>query len=93
MARRSHLSSPVKKQRTTVTLPAKSLREAHRIARARKVNLSTVIAEALSEGLRQQTAAERSEGVLEGYKKAFADFTDDEMAILDGVILEPADGR
>jgi post-segregation antitoxin (ccd killing protein) len=92
MSRRSHLS-PVKKQRTTVTLPSESLREAHRIARARRVNLSTVIAEALSEGLRQQTAAERSEGVLEGYKKAFAGFTDEEMAILDGVILEPANRR
>lgn len=37
--------------------------------------------------------AKRSEGVLGGYKKAFTGFTDDEMAILDGVILEPADGH
>jgi len=93
MGRKSHFASQVKKQRTTVTLPTESLREAHRIARTRRVNLSTVIAEALSEGLRQQTTAERSEGVLEGYKKAFAGFTDEEMAILDGVILESADGR
>jgi len=54
------------------------------------VNLSAVIAEALSEGLRLQTAAERSEEVLEGYKRAFSGFSDAEMSILDGVILEPA---
>lgn len=84
---------PFKKCRTTLTLPADSLKEAHRIARRRKVNLSTVIAEALSEGLRMQTAAERSEAVLEGYRKAFSGFTDDEMAILNGVILEPVGRR
>jgi len=71
-------------------LPADSLKEAHRIARVRKVNLSTVIAEALSEGLRVQTAAERSQEVLERYQKAFTGFTDEELALLDGVILEPA---
>jgi hypothetical protein len=53
------------------------------------VNLSTVIGEALSEGLRLQTTAERSNEVLERYKKAFSGFSDDEMAILNGVILEP----
>jgi hypothetical protein len=70
-------------------LPADSLTEAQRIARRRKVNLSTVIAEVLSEGLRVQTATERSEEVLEGYKKAFSGFSDEEISILDGVILEP----
>jgi len=82
--------SRLKKSRTTLTLPADSLKEAHRIARVRKVNLSTVIAEALSEGLRVQTAAERSQEVLERYQKAFTGFTDEELALLDGVILEPA---
>jgi hypothetical protein len=71
-------------------LPADSLTAAQRIARTRKVNLSTVIAEALSEGLRRQVAAERSEEVLEAYKKAFSGFSDEEIALLDGVILEPA---
>ena len=88
MTRMPHLSPPVKKRRTTLTLPADALTEAQRIARKRKVNLSAVIAEALSEGLRQQTAAERSEEVLESYKTAFSGFSDQEMAILDGVILE-----
>jgi hypothetical protein len=81
------------KRRTTLTLPADSLTQAERIARARRVNLSTVVSEALSEGLKLQAAAERSDQVLNAYKKAFAGFSDDEMSILDGVILEPAKRR
>ncbi len=87
MSRRQH--SSLRKRRTTLSLPADSLSEAERIARARKVNLSTVVGEALSEGLRLQTTAERSNEVLERYKKAFSGFLDNEMAILDGVILQP----
>jgi post-segregation antitoxin (ccd killing protein) len=81
------------KRRTTLTLPTESLIQAERIARARKVNLSTVISEALSEGLRLRTAAQRSEEVLRAYKQAFGVFTDEEVAILDGVILEPVPSR
>jgi len=87
MSRRQH--SSLRKRRTTLSLPADSLSEAERIARARKVNLSTVVGEALSEGLRLQTTAERSNEVLERYKKAFSGFSDNEMAILNGVILQP----
>ena len=90
MRQRAHLSHLPKKRRTTLTLPAAALTDAQRIARARNVKLSTVIVEALSEGLRRQHVAERSEEVLEGYRKAFSAFTDDEIAILNGVILEPA---
>jgi hypothetical protein len=93
MDRRLSSSPPLKKRRTTLTLPADSLMEAHRIARARKMNLSAVIAEALSDGLRLQTVAERRKQVLDGYKKAFSGFSDEEMSILDGVILEPAKRR
>jgi hypothetical protein len=57
------------------------------------VNLSTVISEALSEGLRLNTAAERSNAVLNVYKTAFSGFSEDELAVLDGVILEPAAKR
>jgi hypothetical protein len=49
------------KRRTTLTLPADSLAQAERIARARKVSLSVVISEALSDGQRIHSAAERSE--------------------------------
>jgi post-segregation antitoxin (ccd killing protein) len=76
-----------------LTLPADSLTQAERIARARKVNLSTVISEALSEGLRLHTAAERSEQVLDAYKRAFAGFSEEQTLVLDGVLLEPVRNR
>jgi hypothetical protein len=40
-------------RRTTLSLPAEPLDEAERIARTRHVNLSVVVGEALTEGLRQ----------------------------------------
>jgi hypothetical protein len=52
-----------------------------------------VISEAISEGLRVHAALQRSEQVFEAYKKVFSGFTDDEMAILDGIILEPVKRR
>ena len=72
-------------RRTTLTLPADSLLTAQRIAQAWRVNLSTVISEALADGLRAFTAAERSEQVLRTYQKAFAGFSERELLILDGV--------
>ena len=81
------------KRRTTLTLPADSLRQAERIARAKRVNLSTVISEALADGLLKYRAAERSDQVLQAYKKAFGAFSDEEMLVLDGVLLEPAPKR
>ena len=89
---RRQQSKPLKR-RTTLTLPAESLAQAEQLARARKVNLSIVISEALSEGLRMQKAAERASEVLNAYKKAFVGFSSEEMAILDGIILEPPVGR
>ena len=87
--KRQHYSGHPKKRRTTLTLPADSLTQAERLARARKVNLSTVISEALAEGLRLQMAGERSETVLNAYKQAFSGFSDEELSILDGIVLEP----
>jgi hypothetical protein len=43
--------------------------------------------------LRLKNAAERSKEVLKAYQHPFAGFSDDEMAILDGIILEPVAGR
>jgi hypothetical protein len=74
-------------------LPADSLLRAEHIARARQVTLSTVIAEALSDGLQTHSAAERSEEILGAYKKAFTGFSNAEMATLDGILLEPAAKR
>jgi hypothetical protein len=69
-------------------LPADSLTQAGRIARARKVNLSTVISEAVANGLRAHAAAERSEEILDAYKKAFGAFSEEEMLLLDGIVLD-----
>lgn len=93
MKRRQPRTASTARRRTTLTLPSDSLAQAERIARARKVNLSVVVSEALSDGLRMHTAAERSEQVLNAYKKAFAGFSDEEMMVLDGVVLEPAPKR
>jgi post-segregation antitoxin (ccd killing protein) len=76
------------KRRTTVTLPSDLLERAERIARERRVNLSTALADALAEGLRADAAGRRADAVLAAYRKAFQGFSDEEMAILDGVVLE-----
>jgi len=76
------------KRRTTLTLPSQSLATAARIARARHVNLSTVIAEAIDEGLRTKLAAARAGQVVESYRRAFSGFSDEEMLLLDGIILD-----
>ena len=93
MKRQAHPATKVLKRRTTLTLPVDSLTQAEGIARTRKVNLSTVISEALMEGLRKHAAAERSEHILEAYKRAFAGLSDEQTAILDGVVLEPVSNR
>jgi hypothetical protein len=77
------------KRRTTLTLPADSLLQAEKIARSRRVNLSTVISEVVSAGLRLENARHRRDRILDDYRKAFTGFSPDELAILDGVILEP----
>jgi hypothetical protein len=77
------------KKRTTLTLPSDALLQAQQLADARHVNLSTVVAEVMTAGLQLEAAKQRSAQVLENYRKAFEGFTDDELAILDGVILEP----
>ena len=77
-----------RKRRTTLTLPVDALGQAERIARARHVNLSVVVAEALASGLRIETARERSAQVVRDYQEAFRGFTAEEMMILDGIIPE-----
>jgi hypothetical protein len=81
------------RRRTTLTLPAASLTEAERIARARNLNLSAVIAEALNTGLRVLTAVERAYKVLDNYRKAFSGFSPEGVSLLDGIVLEPESGR
>jgi len=75
-------------RRTTLTLPADSLQELEKIARSRKVNLSTVVAEAVNEAASEHRARRRTAEVLESYRKAFAGFSAEELMILDGIMLE-----
>lgn len=84
---------PKTTRRTTLTLPADSLLTAQRIARARSVNVSTVISEALADGLRVFTATERSEQILRAYGKAFTGFSEQEMLILDGILSDSVPKR
>jgi hypothetical protein len=65
-----------------LTLPSDTLMQAERIAPTRKMNLSAVVSEILSDGLREHAIAERGERILRAYKKAFAGFSDQEMLIL-----------
>jgi hypothetical protein len=57
------------------------------------VNLSVIVAEALAEGLQKYAAAERAEQVVNAYRKAFAGLSPVEMAIVDGIILQPVKKR
>ena len=75
-------------RRTTLTLPAECLDLADRIARKRHLNLSAVVSEALHRGLREEEQLQRSEMILESYKKAFTGFSAEELLLLDGIILE-----
>ena len=80
-------------RRTTLTLPLADLSAAEKIARSRNVNLSVVVGEALHEGLQTQERAQRAARALESYRLAFSGLTEDEMALLDGVFMEPVRGR
>ena len=84
----SRRNSVTPKTRTTLTLPTDSLKQAKQIARARKVNLSTIVSEALDIGLRMHRARERSEQVLNAYRRAFGGFSEEEMLLVDGIVLD-----
>ena len=77
-----------KQVRTTISLPAASLTAAKRAAKARRVKLSTVVAEALEDSLKQQQAKERAKATFSRYQRAFAGFNEEELMILDGIIPE-----
>jgi hypothetical protein len=78
------------KRRTTLTLPASALTMAEKIAAERHVTLSTVVAEALEDGLAIASRVRRADEVLAAYRIAFGGFTEEERLLLDGVDLEPA---
>jgi len=93
MRRQLHRGDRSPKRRTTLTLPADALSDAERIARSRNVTLSTIIAEALTDGLQLRAAAKRGEQVLRAYEQAFAGFSAEELMVLDGIALHPLPAR
>lgn len=93
MGRQPHRGARSAKRRTTLTLPADSLGESERIARSRNVTLSTVIAEALTAGLQLGAEGKRGEQILRAYEQAFAGFSEEELMVLDGIVLEPLPAR
>ena len=76
-------------RRTTLTLPAESLARAERIARQKHLSLSAVVGEALERGLLQEDHSRRATEIIDSYRKAFGGFTDEELMLLDGVVVEP----
>ena len=81
-----------KSRRTTLTLPARCLEIAERIARERHLTLSSVIGEALQRGLWEKEQAQRSEAILHAYSKAFTGFSADKLLLLDGIVSEALPG-
>ncbi len=75
-------------RRVTLSLPAELVDRAKRIAVIRQVKLSVVIAEAVTAGWGAQVSAEGDGKALQDYKNGFSAFTEEEMGILDGIILE-----
>lgn len=79
-----------KTRRTTLTLPAASLARAERIARARHVNVSAVIAESMEEGLAIIERERRSQEVLDAYRRAFGSLREEERELVDGIVVDSA---
>ena len=78
-------------RRTTLTLPEDLVRKAEQLARQQRQTLSASIAELMEQSLgsrRLQQANNHS--TLRSLQKAFEPFTEEEMLLLDGIILEPS---
>jgi len=75
------------KRRTTVTLPAATLRSAKRLANRRKVHLNVIMNEAIEDGLRQKLAVERAEDFVERMGRAFSGLTEEEFLMVNGIYL------
>ena len=76
-------------RRTTLTLPAELLAQAEGLAAQRHQSVSAVVSGLLEEGMRvRQGQEQRGARVLELWRKAFTPLTEEEMALVDGIILE-----
>jgi hypothetical protein len=76
-------------RRTTLTLPEELVRRAEQVARQRRQTLSASIAELMEQGLRSyRFKQDNHHDSLDPLQKACAPFTDEEMLLLDGIIME-----
>ncbi len=75
-----------KQVRSTISLPAASLTAAKRAARAQRVKLGTVVAEALDECRKQRQTKDPAKAAFSRYQRAFGCFNEEELMILDGII-------
>jgi hypothetical protein len=77
-------------RRTTLTLPEALVERAERLARQRRQTLSAAVAGLMEQSLRSyRLEPNGGPNVLESLQKAFAPFSDEEMLLLDGIVMEP----
>ncbi len=57
------------------------------------MNLSTVIAEVVSAGLEIENARQRSQQILDNYRTAFDGFSELDLMLIDGIVMEPVTVR
>jgi hypothetical protein len=80
---------PRRTRRITLTLPAELVKKAERLAKQQRQTLSATIAGLMEQSLRGYSLQPASNPkVLENLRKAFAPFTEEEMLLLDGVVLD-----
>jgi macrodomain Ter protein organizer (MatP/YcbG family) len=76
-------------RRTTLTLPEDLVRKAEHLAKQRRQTLSASIAELMEQSLRSYRFKQANDhSTLKSLQKAFAPFTEEEMLLLDGIIME-----
>ncbi len=82
-------------RRTTLTLPEPLVEQAERLAKQRRQTLSAAVAGLMEQSLRSYRLEQHGgPNVLQSLQKAFAPFSDEEMLLLDGIVMEPvADGE
>jgi hypothetical protein len=77
-------------RRTTLTLPEPLVEQAERLARQRRQTLSAAVAGLMEQSLRSYRLEQNvGPNVLQSLQKAFAPFSDEEMLLLDGIVMEP----
>src|SRR5260370_39066578 len=77
-------------RRKTLTLPQHLVAQAERLAKQRRQTLSAAVAGLMEQSLRSYRLQQSGgPNVLESLQKAFAPFSDEEMLLLDGIVMEP----